>query len=293
MLLTSVIQSLLPPEPGQADPWPLVVERINSASRPPDFVLLNECRFWADDDNRLLRRAERDLGLSSLPVAMSASGLATVIMYRSETVGSPIPVTPPTDANPGTLNQDKTGRTYHGWSIAWFDVGLPQPLAVFSFKITPYSIEAGRIEAAYVGSHIYRKGVYALGGGDVNQAPQNPGNPPPDWSTQHPYNVGSRAVPGTARTGNPIPDRTVARQLYDKGLDDVAWEYAQATGDYSVLKYTSEYDRIDTGHVTQPITPAITHCDTLSTPEGASDHDAFEFTFDPALVRTGAEFDWR
>ncbi|HEV2637236.1 MAG TPA: hypothetical protein VGX23_18930 [Actinocrinis sp.] len=293
MLITTIVQSLLPPKPGAPDPWPQVVQRFENSGLTPDFVLLNECLDWAADDDRLLRRARKDLGLSSLPLAVSASGLATVVLYRSETVGQPVAFRPPTDSDPGILHQDATGRSLHGWSIGWWQVGLPQPLAVCSFKLTPFSVDAARIEAAYVASHIYRQGAYALGGGDTNFSPAHPDNPPPDWTRQYPYNLGSRAIAGTARSAHPVADRSVAQQLADKGLDDVAWEWARASGDRCVLRPTSEFDRIDTCHVTPALTPAITGYHTLTNPDGASDHDAVAFTLDTDLAVTGSEFDWR
>jgi hypothetical protein len=292
MELTIVAQSLLPPKSGQDDPWPLVVLRIRESGLAPDFLLLNECRGWADHDGLLLERAKKDLQMDTIAPAASRSGLGTLIMYRPETVGRPLPLRPATD-DPSVLHEDWTGRTLHGWSIGWWQVGLPQPLAVASYKLTPYSVDAARAEAAYIASHIYRMGAYAALGGDVNFSPLDPDNPPPNWASQYPYNIGSRALSGTGRTAAPVPDRSVARQFADKGLDDVAWQYAQATGERGILKPTSEYDRIDIGYVTPNLTPAITGYQTLSTPAEASDHNGFAFRLDTALAQTAGQFTWR
>jgi hypothetical protein len=250
MELTIITQSLLPPKPGEPDPWPLVVQRIRDSKLIADYVLFNECKGWAADDSALLRRAQKDLGMSAMPLAASESGLGTLILYRPETVGEPLRVRPATADDPGTLNEDRTGRTYHGWSIGFWQLDLPQPLAVCSYKLTPYSVDAARIEAAYVGSHVFRQGAYCLGGGDLNFAPADPDNPAPNWQSQYPYNIGSRAISGTPATGEPLADRSVAQQFEDKGLRDVAWELAKATGDRSLLVSTSEFDRIDIGFVT-------------------------------------------
>jgi hypothetical protein len=258
MELTVITQSLLPSKPGEPDRWPLVAERLHKSGLEPDWVLLNECRGWAADNNAHALAAAADLGMQAMPVSMSASGLATLILYRAKTVGEPLPMREPTQTDPGILNEDYTGRTYHGWSIGAWEVGLPQPLVVCSYKLTPYSVDAARAEAAYTGTHIYRRGTFGVAGGDQNFSPLDPRNPPPDWRSQHPYNIGSRAVPGTGAAGQPEPDRSVALQFADKGLWDAAWQYAESSGDLRCLRHTSEYDRIDIGLVTAPLLPAVT-----------------------------------
>jgi len=290
MELTFVVQSLLPPKPGEPDPWPLVVKRITEGTPEPyDFVLLNECKGWAENED-LIKRAQDDLGLEALRPGRSRSGLATLIMYRQQTVGFPQPLG---QGRIGVLHEDTTDRSYHGWSIGAWDVGLPLPLAVGSYKLTPYSADAARIEAQYVATHPYRWGAYGVLGGDTNFSPANPHNPPPNWATQLPYNLGSRALPGTARTWSPVADRSVAQAFVDNGWCDVAWEYANARKDHSVLTHTSEFDRIDGGWVTVPLRSAVTGYWTLDAPMGASDHAGVAWRLDTALIEPGGLFEWR
>jgi hypothetical protein len=85
--LTTISQSLLP-----VGDWNLVVEQFVASGLNPDFVLLNECRGWTAKNRARAQSAAADLSMKAMPVGVSASGLATLILYRPETVGEPLPV---------------------------------------------------------------------------------------------------------------------------------------------------------------------------------------------------------
>jgi len=290
MEVTFFIQSLLPPKPGQPDTWPLVAERVAISHRRPDYVLLNEVEDdWARSGKRLDERAAEDLEMGLLSPASPASGKRCVVLYNPDTVGEPVDDL----LESGALHEDRSWRTLHGWATGWWRLPVGSGAAqrevligVCSFKFTPFSLEAAVVEAGYAATHSMRGGEYAFMGGDVNFSPADPRNGEPNWTNQRPYNRGSRAVPGTARNENPEADRSVARKLIDKGWDDPAFELAMRTGNHAILRHTSlsDYDRIDAGHCTPPLTGALTHYQTLDEPVGASNHHGLVYTFDLELA---------
>jgi hypothetical protein len=73
---------------------------------------LNEALGWASDGGELLRRAERDLGMTALrPLPPSRSGHYVVIMYRPETLGAP------QDYNTDISPRRSSPRYFTAWAI--------------------------------------------------------------------------------------------------------------------------------------------------------------------------------
>jgi hypothetical protein len=294
--ITVGVQTLQSPRLGESDPWAEFVERFTrEAPRQCDFILLSEVeQEWGE---LLDERARADLGMKAL-ISPKPRGSACAVLYRPGTAGEP---TPKILRDGEILHHDRTRTTVCGWALAWWMLPVGSgteektvPVGVCSFKFCPWSPDDARIAAAHAMTHSFQGGAFAVCGGDVNFPPANPGNPPPDWRSQSPFNRGQRALPGTARSADPLPNRSVAQQIIDKGWDDMAWELAQRTGDRSILRPTARdgFERIDQMYCTTALTPAITDYDTLQAPVGASDHHGLIAVLDLALAAYEADVIW-
>lgn len=259
-------------------PWSTVAAHLETQiPQRLDFALLNECRGWAPEQ---VARAEADLGLKAMPAAASKSGMASMVFYNPDTVGEPVA---PSPAAGGGLYEDRHGVSYHGWALGFFEVGLPQPLAVCSAKLTPYTVEGALTEAGYVIGNAYRAGGYPIIGLDMNFSPADDRGPGPGWQTQQPYNIGARA----AYDGQAAPDlhglqpnRSVGRRFLKAGYNDAAALHFQATGDAAALEHTTNYDRIDAVLVGARLAPAVVGYRRHPMRPDGSDHDGAVVTLD-------------
>ncbi|HVK25186.1 MAG TPA: hypothetical protein VM677_27835 [Actinokineospora sp.] len=277
MQITIVAQNLnhgglTPTDDGYKDRWPLILDRIRSASRLPDVVLLCETMGWEFERHSRLARAMRDLDMEAMPLPRGRSRDGTALLYRHKTMGRWL-----------AWDDEYSSEMYHGFGVAAWDVGLPAPLSIASVHIDPFRKYMPVDEASMISTRALRNGPYAILAGDVNFPP--PRGPEPLYKNMQPYNIASRTVLtdpslGLARE----PYRDVAWMLEATAFHDVAWEWYDRTGDDLALARTASDDRVDQGWVTTPLLKSITGYRVLDAPSGASDHLGFEFTLDLSLV---------
>lgn len=251
---------------GGADRWPLLVERL-TAGGVGDLVLLNECAGWADNDERLLRRAATDLGLAvaGLTRVASPDGQPSAILYRHERLGDPI----------GWFDGFNGGL--HGFGIATWNppAGLDGPLSVGVGHLTPQSRAKALAEAEEWCTRAYFHGGNALIAGDMNSCPIT--GPDPDLDRMTVFNRATRLDRTEALVDGDIeetwtPNRDIAGRIRDYGFFDAAVEFHARTGDTDALGRTGRSDRIDWICVAAPLRSAVTGYQRLTAPEGASDH---------------------
>jgi endonuclease/exonuclease/phosphatase family metal-dependent hydrolase len=262
------------------DRWPLLLERVRSVSPAVDVLLLTEAMNWDRFGHRQLARAVRDLDMDVLPSAPSNSGLATLVFSRRETMG-----------RWSRWNTDLSTETLHGFGVAVFDVGLPQPLSLSAVHLTPYDANRAAQEANLIASRAYKYGPYAIVGGDINYGPSR--GPDPLFDQMRPYNVGSRTRLADSRDGRLRPNRDVARTWEKNGYIDSALYLYEQTENEDLLQRTSHDDRIDQCWVSAPLAPALMSYERVEKPLEASDHSGIVIRLDTELVNTSNIWEYR
>lgn len=234
-----------------------IAQRIKGA----DIALLSEAQGWDARGHRALAAMTHLTGLTATPLAPSATGYHTVLLYRRDTVGDWVSWDP------------SFGHTaVHGFAATAFDVGLPLPLTFIPVHLDPHNAAQAVIEAKTAASRAYRLGPYGVVGGDINYAPAH-GNDP-DYTAMKPYNLAARTLPSDPSDplSPPVPNRAVGHMLTRCDMIDTAWHIHQRTGDTSVLGITGTDDRIDQIWATRPLEDAIVSHRQTRDPAGASDH---------------------
>lgn len=261
------------------DRWPLIVDRVRTEK--PDFLLLSEVVDWHRDGHRDVGRAMADFGMAATPIAPSTNGYPTLLMYNPATVGQW------THWNP-----DFGDQAIHGFGIASFDVGLPDPLTVVPVHLAPFSIDRALTEAALIATRGYRYGRYAVLGGDFNFPPAH--GPEPDYSTMKPFNIQARTIMRDPNSSGPLqPDRRIGWKMEQSGYVDAMWDTYQRTGDKMLLQKTATDDRIDQFWVSQPMGAAIADCRRLDDVPGmpkVSDHSGLILEID--LDKVDTDYTW-
>lgn len=255
------------------DRWPLLAERLTRAK--PDIVLLNEALGWTDNSEYLLKRAERDLGMTALrPLPPSRSGHHVVIMYRSETLGAP-----------KDYNIDFSAQFEHGVAVAGWEVGLPRLLAVCTTHVSPFSSVEALIEAQKARWTALRYGdrkkddhYYSVVAADFNGPPL--AGPPADVSRMNVLDRSARFRDAACT----IPNTDIAEAFADVGFSDAFEVLYENTQDERFLARTGNSDRIDRTLVTQRLRPAVVDGELLDTPPDAADHRGIQIRVDTALV---------
>ncbi|RLU86232.1 hypothetical protein CTZ27_24960 [Streptomyces griseocarneus] len=264
------------------DRWPLIFQRIESIGEPPDLVLFQEASDWEKYGHRQLAAAMHDLDMDAMPIPPSSSGLPPVILYRRETVG-----------RWQNWNTDFAQETLHGFGVAVFDIGLPQPLAVISAHLNPFSPDKARAEAKLLATRASRYGPYGIVGGDINYPPASVEHPDPDYAAMRPYNRSARTRLPSESDGALVPDRRVTETLSYSGFVDAAWRLYETTGDKSLLRRTGSDDRIDQLWVSEPLADTVVEYRLLDIPEGASDHAGFMVRLDLSKAATNDPWEYR
>ncbi len=259
------------------DRWPLIAERLGNAQA--DVLLLNEALGWADNDEELLKRGERDLGLTALrPLPPARSGHHVVIMYRPGTIGAPLK---------GTYNTDFADQFEHGVAVAAWDLGLPRPCAVCTTHLSPFAAADALAEAQKARWTALRYGdrknddhYYSVVGADFNAPPLF--GPPADVSRMNVLDRASRfRDPGCT-----IPNTDVAEAFARVGFADTAEILYKEDGDERHRARTGRSDRIDRILVTERLRRAVIRGARLDAPAGAADHDGLDVTIDTELIDT-------
>lgn len=278
MVLTFVAQNLkfggLWDDEGNPESrWPLLLERLQSITPRPDFLLLNEARDWDKNGHHALARAMYDLDMDAAPLAPSNSGQPVALLYRKDTVG-----------RWKNWNTGYAHQLTQSFGVATFDVGLPQPLSVVPTHLTPFSKEKAMTEASLVASRGYRYSPYVVIGGDINYSPAQ--GIPPDYSQMKPYNVASRVNISADDPSKREPAREVAQMFEKAGYVDAAYEQYSKSNDDSMLQHTCKMERIDQYWVSKPLASSIKSYWTSNHTPGASDHKAIILQLDTALIDT-------
>jgi endonuclease/exonuclease/phosphatase family metal-dependent hydrolase len=274
MRLTAALLNLQHGGAGKGgDRWPLIAERLGNAQA--DVTLLNEALGWQECDGELLKRAERDLGMTALrPLPPARSGHHVVIMYRPGTLGAP-----------QDYNVDFAAQCEHGMAVAAWDIGLPRPLAICTAHLSPFSPAEALIEAQKARWTSLRYGdrnnddhYYSIIGADFNSPPLFR-----SAADVKRMNVLDRAARFADAAGT-IPDTGIARAFADVGFTDTAEILYQQDKDERHLARTGRSDRIDRILVTERLRRAVVRGARLDTPAGAADHDGLDVTIDTDLI---------
>lgn len=261
------------------DRWPLISKRVKDTAEKIDLLLLSEAVDWDKSAHRPLVRAANDLDLEPMPLAPSKSGFHTTLLYSKKSVGR-------------WQNWD-TGyyeETVHGFGVAGFDIGLPRVLSVVSAHLDPFSCGRAMDEAELLAVRAYRRGPYAIIGGDCNY-PSAFGREP-DYSKMRPYNMAARTTLDSPND-NPVPDRRVGKMFVKNDFFDVAYEVYKKTRNESLLDRTAKSDRVDQFWVSKPLQPAIVDYWIADDPTEASDHKGIVFQLDTDLIDTSEPWDYQ
>jgi hypothetical protein len=266
---------------GEGEPenrWPQLHERITSV-KDIDLLLLQETWGWDKYGQKQLAQACNELNLEALPLPPSSNGNGPALLYRQETLG-----------RWQRWNDDYSSKTFTGFGVAAFEIGLPSLLSVSSVHTTPLSSDLALQEMGLITTRAYRYGPFAIIGGDCNYAPAH--GPDPDYSTMRPYNVAARTLLSDPANSERTPDRRQAWKLEQAGFVDVAWHMYQKTKDEKYLARTASDDRIDQFWVSQPLAPAIVDYQVIDEPKDASDHKGIAFQLDTELIDTANIWDY-
>lgn len=166
-----------------------------------DVVCFQECMWFADDDRRLLYRAERILGMRGV-LGRVRTGLHVAVFVRA-----PLAV---------TASRTLSGGLWHHGALR-VDLALPGPggseteLTVVSAHLSPRSPAQRLLEAEQLIEHVPAKGLVLLGM-DANTADADT-----DLS-----GISPRLRAGLALPGSTVPDLRPIQRLADAGFADVA-----------------------------------------------------------------------
>ena len=260
---------------GEGEPqdrWPQLRERIKSVENL-DLLLLQETWSWGKYGQKQLAQVCNELNLEALPLPPSSISNGPALLYRQATVG-----------RWQRWNDDYSNKTYAGFGVAAFDVGLPSLISVTSVHTTPMSSDIALQEMGLITTRAYRYGPFAIIGGDLNYPPAH--GPDPDYSTMLPYNVAARTLLSDPAKPERVPDRRQAWKLEQAGFVDVAWHMHQQTKDDKYLVRTAGDDRIDQFWVSQPLADGIVNYWLVDNPADASDHKGIVFQLETEKVNT-------
>lgn len=174
--------------------WDDLLARLDPVGA--DLLILNEATTWEHDDQALARAFGAELGLDVAGLTPSKSDVPTAVLYRKDRLGEP--------STWDTKHQHLAG---HGFGIAAWDLeALPAPLSLGAIHVTPFSPIQALIEVQTLVCRAYRRGPYAIVGGDFNFPPLH--GLDPDIERMLPHNRANRLI--NPRGHNPQPNRTVA-----------------------------------------------------------------------------------
>ncbi len=288
MILTFVSQNLLfgGLRDGNGNPedrWPELRKRIERAKPAADFLLVQEAWGWNLHGHKQLARARNDLDMAALPLAPTASGNGTGMLYRPETVG-----------HWQRWNTDHSQLTVNGFGVAAFEVGLPEQLAIMSVHLDVFGADRALNEIEVIINRAYRYGSLAVLGGDFNYTSSR--GPQPDYKGASSYEVQRRVTLTNPEGNQPLePDRRVGWKLEQAGFVDVAYSLFEKTRDNKLLETTvsNPDDRFDQFWVSKPVAPAITAYGVMDTPKDASDHKGIWFQLDTKLIKKSGPLPYR
>lgn len=257
--------------------WDAITTRVRTEK--PDFLLLSEVVGWDKNGHRDVARAMDTFNMVALPIAPSPSNYPTLLMYNPDTVG-----------HWQHWNTDFADQTVHGFGVATFDVGLPEPLTVIPVHIGPFTQEQVLHDTAMIAKRGYRYGRFAILGGDFNLPPARD-SLSPDYSLKASHQFRYKTTWGRSDQGLDVElNLDPARAMIESDYIDCADYLYDKTNEQEYLRPTSpDAGRIDRFYVTYAMREAIQGYQCLSD-QAVSDHAGITLTLDTGKIDTGYSF---